>query len=287
MASIDRVAVIGASGQLGNDLMKAFQDCGAIGLDHRLVDIEEPSSVLQALRKFKPTLVVNTAAYHNVDLCEAFPARAFAVNALAVDTLAGMCASLGIAFAHISTDYVFSGEANEPYGEEDATDPVNVYGCSKRAGEQLMRRHAKEQFVFRTSGLFGTAQSAVKGLNFVERMIRGAANASALRVVDDVTFSPSYTVHVAQAIRTIVESSRFGTYHVTNAGSCSWYDLAEEAIRAAGFEPRVERTNSDPGALPKRPRMSALRHGAMAAAGFKEMPSWRAGVEAYVAARPA
>jgi dTDP-4-dehydrorhamnose reductase len=282
---LDRVAIVGASGQLGSDLMHAFRDAAPIALDRRKVDIEQPSSVLQALRTHRPTLLINTAAYHNVDMCEAFAARAFAVNALGVDSLAAACAVAGVPFAHVSTDYVFSGDGERPYGERDEANPINVYGCSKRAGEQLMARHAREQYVFRTSGLFGTAQSAEKGLNFVERMIRGAQAGMSLRVVDDVVFSPSFTRDVADAIRRIVEKGTFGIYHVTNSGFCSWYDLAVEAISAAGLQPHVQRTKSPENAVPRRPRMSALRHDALLEASLSDLPPWQEGVASYVAAR--
>jgi dTDP-4-dehydrorhamnose reductase len=283
---IERVAVIGASGQLGTDLMREFSDVGPIALEHRVVDLEEPSSVLQALRNAKPTLLINTAAYHNVELCESFPQRAFAVNALGVDTLASICAAHGIVFAHISTDYVFSGTSDRPYGEADEANPINVYGCSKRAGEQLMSRHAREQYIFRTSGLFGTAQSS-KGPNFVERILRSAESGMPLRVVDDVTMSPSFTQHVAAGVRRIVENAPYGLYHVSNSGACTWYDLAVEAIHSSGMQRDVERIQSPTETTPRRPRMSALRHDAITAAGLTDLPDWRDAVAEYVARRTA
>ncbi|HUA10109.1 MAG TPA: dTDP-4-dehydrorhamnose reductase [Candidatus Acidoferrales bacterium] len=287
MAVLDRVVIIGASGQLGSDLIKAFRDLDPVGLTHGQVDVTAPGSLLYALRRWRPTAVINTAAYHNVDQCEAFPDRAFAVNALAVDSLAALCATEGVVLCHVSTDYVFSGDSSEPYGEDDAARPINAYGCSKLSGENLMMRHAREQYIFRTSGLFGVSQTMQKGLNFVERMIRAGEESKPLRVVDDVHFSPSYTLDVARAIRRILNGSPYGTYHVTNTGVCSWYDLAEEALRAAGLETPVERIKSPQDQFPKRPAMSALRHDAICAAGIEDLPSWKDGVRAYVEERNA
>jgi dTDP-4-dehydrorhamnose reductase len=206
---------------------------------------------------------------------------------LAIDSLAAHCASEGVVFCHVSTDYVFSGESSEPYGENDLARPVNAYGCSKLAGENLMRRHASEQYIFRTSGLFGISQTMQKGLNFVERMIRAAEEKKPLRVVDDVHFSPSYTVHVARAIRRILGGGSYGTYHVTNTGICSWYDLAVEAVRSAGLETQINRVASPQNQFPRRPAMSALRHDAIREAGIDDVPSWKDGVHAYVAERAA
>ncbi len=286
-AILERIVILGAAGQLGTDLMRAFADTSAVGLNHSQLDIEEPSSVLQAIGRIRPTLIVNTAAYHNVDLCESFPQRAFAVNALAVDMLAASCACAGIPFAHVSTDYVFDGAAQMPYTETDTARPLNVYGMSKRAGEQLMGRHATEQFIFRTSGLFGTAQSTVKGPNFVERMIRAAEERKPLKVVDDITFSPSFTAHVAQTVRRIVVSEKWGLYHVSNAGQCSWYDLAAKAIEEAGLHTDLQRVASPEKQVPRRPRMSALRSTAIPAAGVAPLPRWEDAVRDYVAERRA
>jgi len=126
--------VIGASGQLGSDLMSAFADLSPVGVDHKIVDIEVPAAISKMLVRYRPELVINTAAFHNVELCETRPDRAFAVNALAVDGLAAQCAAAGVALLHVSTDYVFDGAAARPYAEDAAPNPLSAYAISKYAG---------------------------------------------------------------------------------------------------------------------------------------------------------
>jgi len=280
------VAILGATGQLGRDLVRTFADCDPISLE-RSVDLTDAGSLEAALERHRPSLVVNTAAFHQVDRCEADPERAFAVNALGVDRLAALCAARGIVFAHVSTDYVFDGAASKPYDESAIAEPVNVYGRSKLEGERRVAGHGGPHYIFRTSGLFGRHQSSSKGLTFIERMLRGAEARTALRVVDDIVFSPSFTGHVAPAIRRIVESGAFGLYHVTNRGFCSWYDLASEALRQAGLSATIERAKADPEQRPRRPLFSALAHGAIERAGIEDLPDWREGVAAYLAERSA
>lgn len=285
-ALLDRIVVIGASGQLGSDLMQVFADLSPAGPDSATVDIERPSAIAAMIARFRPTIVINTAAYHNVERCETHAERAFAVNAVAVENLATQCANADIVLAHLSTDYVFDGLAREPYAEEAATMPVNVYGISKLAGELVVKRRNDRHFVLRTSGLYGLRGSSTKGYTFVERMLAQAAEGKPLRVVDDTTFSPSYTLHVARAIRGILENGAFGTYHVTNGGACTWFEFAAEIFRQSGVIADLTPVSS--AAFPtyaRRPEYSALRHGAIERLGLPEIPPWRAGLREYLAAR--
>jgi dTDP-4-dehydrorhamnose reductase len=285
-ASTNRVVIIGASGQLGSDLMSAFADCAPVGVDHKLVDIEVPAAVTKMLVTHRPDLVINTAAFHNVELCETRPDRALAVNALAVDGLAGQCAAAGAVLLHISTDYVFDGAQQKPYAETDPTNPLNAYGISKLAGEHLVWRNLANAYVIRTSGLYGIRGSSTKGYTFIERMLTQAAAGKPIRVVTDVESSPSYTRDVARTIRRIVDSGRYGTYHVSNAGQCSWYDFAVEILRQANFEVAVGRTTaSEFPSLARRPAYSALAHSGLERLGLEPMPDWRAGIAAYLEER--
>ncbi len=281
-----RVVIIGASGQLGSDLMTAFASYEPIGIDHRLFDIEVPAAISTMLLRHKPDLVINTAAFHNVELCETRPDRAFAVNALAVDNLAAQCANAGVIFAHISTDYVFDGFAARPYREDDAARPLSTYGISKHAGERLLWRSCERGYVFRTSGLYGLRGSSTKGYTFIERVLAQAADKKNLRVVTDITFSPSFTGHVALAIRRIVERGVFGTYHVTNTGACTWYEFAIEALAQSGFDVPVERvTSATYPTLARRPSYSPLEHAGMHALTMAPIESWQDGIRAYLAQR--
>lgn len=282
------MVIVGASGQLGGDLMDAFADIAPIGLEHSTFDIEQPAAITTMLLRQKPDVVINTAAFHNVELCETHPDRAFAINALAVDQLAAQCAAANVTLAHVSTDYVFDGDTSQPYAESDPARPLSAYGISKYAGELLIARNTSRAFVFRTSGLYGTRGSSAKGYTFIERMLAQAAAGKPLRVVDDVTFSPSYTRHVAVAIRRVIQTERYGTYHVTNAGACTWYAFAQEIFRQANVAADLSRTTqaSFP-SLARRPRYSALAHNALLRLGLPELPDWRQGIREYLGARAA
>ncbi len=283
-----KIVILGSAGQLGGALMTAFADASPIGLNRPRFDVESAAAIATLLRLHGPDLVINTSAFHDVELCETRPDRAFALNALAVDALANQCAAAGAAFAQISTDYVFDGERDRPYREDDATAPLSVYGTSKLAGEHLARLRAPEHFVFRTSGLYGGPPSAAKGPSFVERMLALAAAETPIHVVDDVVSSPSYVGHVAAAIRAIVERGAYGTYHVVNAGACSWYDFASEIFRQRGLEPDLSATTQAAfPALARRPRNSPLENAALRALGLPELPTWQDGLTAYFAARDA
>jgi dTDP-4-dehydrorhamnose reductase len=283
----ERIAIFGSSGQLGRALFDAFDDADPIELQRPEIEIEDPRSLSEALARYRPTIAINTTAYHDVAVCEEDPKTAFEINALGVDALAAACAAAGVVFAHISSNYVFGGEATTPYAEDDRAVPINVYGASKLAGEHLLARHAREHYVFRTSALYGIHPSRSKGLTFIERMLREAGEGAPLQAVDNVVFSPSYVDHVAAAIRRIIDHGVYGTYHVTNTGMCSWYELAEEAIRQAGIPATLERTQVDPATQrPRRPLFSALAHRSIEREGIVDLPDWREGVADYLAVRP-
>lgn len=285
MSVLERIAVIGAGGQLGSALVTALAGLEVLALERAALDIERPDSVAGMLRGYRPTLVINTAAFHNVEQCQQQPERAFAVNAIAIDALAAACAAADAAFAHVSTDYVFDGSARAPYDEGAPPRPLNVYGVSKYAGELALGARLPAAFVFRTSGLYGTSGRSGKGPTFVERMRSGARAGTPLRVVDDIRQTPSYAPHVAAAIRAILATGTFGTYHVTNSGECSWYEFALEILRQSHLEARIERTTSEvAGGAAHRPKYSVLAHRGMQRLGLPPMPDWRAGLRAYLSA---
>ena len=283
-----RVAIIGASGQLGTELMSEFSDMEPLGLTHEAFDIESAQDVQALLSDRRLDLIINTAAFHAVDRCELEPERAFAVNALAVERLAAACSQARVPLAHISTDYVFDGAARTPYVESDATAPINAYGISKVAGESLLRRRGGLHYIFRTSGLYAARGRSAKGKPFIERMLESAEGGRPLSVVDDVWFSPSYAGHVASAIRSVVEREVYGTYHVTNAGACTWHDFASEALRQARYTLKIDKTSATGNSSSvRRPAYSALSGRAMAAIGLPQMPAWQDGIEAFLKARSA
>ncbi|MBV8688705.1 MAG: dTDP-4-dehydrorhamnose reductase [Candidatus Eremiobacteraeota bacterium] len=278
--------IIGTSGQLGTDLMDAFADCDPVGLTHEQISIEDAASVGAALGRHRPDLVINTAAFHNVPVCEQEPQRALEVNAVAVGELARACEERQCAFATFSTDYVFDGLKGAPYTEADAPRPINAYGLSKLAGELLVKTATPEHFIFRTSGLFGRIGSKSKGYTFIDRILQAGAAGEVSTVVNDMTFSPSYTRDVAAAVREVIERADFGLYHVVNAGSCTWYELAVEALAQAGLRAEVQPISTAQwGAQVRRPANSSLENEALRNAGFTEPPPWRSAVARYIAER--
>lgn len=265
--------------------MQTFADCGVVGLDHKAIEIQDPESVENALTNHRPTLIINTAAFHNVEECERHPQRAFAVNAIAVDRLAAAAAQMGAAFATMSSDYVFDGAKGAPYAEHDEARPLNVYGVSKYAGELGARRHGPRHFVFRTSGLYGLRTSTQKGHTFVDRLLRQAQAGETPRIVTDLVVSTSYVPDVASAMRRVFEKEAFGVVHVANAGACSWFDYATDALRLAGFDitPQPARYADFQNSV-QRPRYSVLALVALERLGIT-MPSWKDALRRYIMAR--
>lgn len=280
-----RIAVIGASGQLGHDLVPTLRERGheAIGLTHADIEVTDPDSVRQALTAAEPELVINTAAYHKVDEVEDNPDRAFAVNATGVRNLAIACRELDAPLMHLSTDYVFSGSKGEPYVESDPVDPINVYGVSKAAGEMLLRYLWPKHFIVRTSGLYGHAGSSGKGGNFVETMLRIAGEGRTLRVVDDQTLTPTSTRVLATQITVLIGADVYGTYHATCSGACTWYGFAAEIFRASGLAPELlPQTSVESGALAARPSCSVLTNAGLGSCDMDVLPDWREALAEYL-----
>lgn len=257
-----KVLVIGSNGQLGTDLMNVLSSnpaVDAIGLTHRELDVSDLSA-RAIVSGQKPDVVINTAAFHRTDACEDDPAKAFQVNAVGSLNIAKACDEGNSTYVYISTDYVFSGDKGLPYAEDDVPNPINVYGVSKLAGEGLAATYAKKHYIIRSSSLFGHAGASGKGGNFVETMIRKAANKERIAVVDDIVMSPTNTSDLADGISKVIDGQLpYGVYHLANTGSCSWWEFAKEIVAMAGFETTVDRTTSTMyPTKARRPQMSAL-----------------------------
>lgn len=278
-----KVLLIGARGQLGSDIVAAWAGCELTALTHDEIEVTDPDSVRAAIESHTPELVVNTSAFHNVDLCESEPARAFATNASGALHLADACKAAGIALMHVSTDYVFSGNAGRAYTEADAPDAINVYGVSKAAGEQLIRSRLDRHYIVRTSGLYGVAGSSGKGGNFVERMLELQRAGQDLKVVDDQTTSPTFTADLASKLLEVAQSGRYGTYHVTNGGPASWYEFARAIFEQAGADARLAPTTTAAFASKAvRPAYSVLANDALAAAGIAPLRPWQEALHDYL-----
>jgi dTDP-4-dehydrorhamnose reductase len=278
-----KALLIGANGQLGSDIMRTWPPGVVIPFTHADIEVTDRSSVSDVIASQRPDVVINTAAFHNVDVSEDEPERAFAVNAIAPMHVADACREQGSTLVHISTDYVFSGRAGRAYTEDDLPDAINVYGNSKAAGEQLVRTRLPQHFIIRTSGLYGVAGSSGKGGNFVERMLQLAREGRAINVVNDQSLSPTFTADLAPALYDLVTRAPFGTYHVTNSGSCSWYELARTIFEMTGCGAKLSPTTTEAfGARAVRPPYSVLENQNLARAGIASLRPWRDALHDYL-----
>ncbi len=284
---MNRALLIGGSGQLGTEIRRSWTRWKILAPAHAELDIENDDAVDAFVAREKPAAVVNCAAFHNVDRCETEPDRALAVNAIAVERLARSARDNDAVFVTISTDYVFDGTATVPYTERDCPGPLSAYAVSKLAGEQLVARLDSRALVVRTCGVYGVRPSASKGHTFVDRVIAQGRAKETIRIVDDVTASPTFAGHLAEALLSLVESGATGLYHAANAGPVTWYDFAVEALRQAGVDHSVEPIPASAWkAAARRPAFSALDSSKLRASGF-EMPGWREGIAAYLRRRSA
>lgn len=234
-----RVLVIGANGQLGSEFPAGWPEAEVIGLTRADLDVTDAEAVSRVIPESRPDVVINTAAFHKVEICERDPETSFRVNATAARNVALAAHEAGAAIVYISTDYVFPGDGGRPYAEDDARRPVNVYGVSKMAGEDLVARACERHYIIRSSGLYGVRGASGKGGNFVETILKRAAETGQLQVVTDQILSPTSTHDLARAIRIVVQDGRPGRYHVTNQGALSWFDFASIAVRLAGLAGRT------------------------------------------------
>lgn len=216
-----KTLIIGASGMLGSDLCKVFPD--AVKLTHHDLDITDRDQVIESILKIKPDVVINAAAYTNVDGCEDNKELAFQVNGYGPGYIAEACARAGTKLVHFSTDYVFDGSKKE-YVESDIPDPINVYGDSKLLGEKKIIENMDDYRIVRISWLFG-----IHGKNFVETMLKLSGEMDTVKVVNDQFGKPTYTMDLASKVKEIIELDP-GIYHITNDGICSWYEFASSII---------------------------------------------------------
>ncbi len=280
-----KILIIGANGQLGSDLVKALADQELIPLTHAEIEVTDAGQVQAAFDHHRPEIVINTAAFHQVDVCEQEVERAFRVNAYAPRLLALACRDHDAALVHISTDYVFGGDTTRrtPYVETDCPAPINVYGLSKLAGEYFIRYLWPRHFIVRTSGLYGVAGSSGKGGNFVEGRLKQARAGQPIRMVTDQVLTPTYTADLARAIRRLVETDHYGLYHITSAGQCSWYDFTAKILELAGLRTElIPQTTAESGAAARRPAYSVLENAALKAIGLDDMRPWPEALAEYL-----
>jgi dTDP-4-dehydrorhamnose reductase len=271
-----KALVVGAAGQLGRELVTLLGADVAWAGDRAEIDVTEVNAVASLLDRVRPDVVFNATAYNRVDAAEADPGAAFAVNAVAPHLLARASRLVGALLVHYSTDYVFDGTSSRPYREDDTPRPLGVYGASKLAGEHLAAAAGGEHLVIRTSGVLGRGGSEQKGGSFVERIVAKARAHERLRVVSDQVFAPTCAADLVQASLGLVRAGARGLFHVTNAGACSWHELACAALAVAGLDASVERISSADLALPaRRPACSVLSCEKYLGLGLPPLRPWR------------
>lgn len=278
--------IIGASGQLGSDLCQEPSLAYIVPLSHSEIEVTDIDSIRQAFNKHQPNVVINTAAFHRVDDCETDPDKAFRVNTIGARNVAVVAQEYGCKLVHISTDYVFGGGSKTnsvPFTEFDTAVPVNIYGKSKLAGEELVQQLCLKHFIVRTSGLFGTAGASGKGGNFVETMIRLSQERDELKVVNDQVFSPTYTKDLAEKIAELINTEYYGVFHITNKGSCSWYEFAREILSLYGSKTPVNAITSDQyPQKAKRPNFSVLDNYHLRLLKIDELRPWQEALKDYM-----
>ncbi len=283
-----KVAVFGGAGQLGTELRAEFSARGfhVESFGRSNADITNAANVEQALAKFDPEIVLNAAAYNQVDVAEQEPLTAFQVNGLAVRNLAVACRQNDAQLVHFSTDYVFDGLAGRAYREDDEPHPLGAYAVSKLAGELYARAYLDRPLIIRTSGVFGPAGLETARGNFVEMMLRLAAKDQPIRVVEDHVASPTFAPALAARAADLVDRGADGIYHLGGGAPISWYEWAAKIFAAAGLKPPLKPTNEREFRTPaRRPRYSALSNAKAEALGIAPMPTLDEAIRIYLEAR--
>ncbi|MBN2205936.1 MAG: dTDP-4-dehydrorhamnose reductase [Candidatus Aminicenantes bacterium] len=281
-----KIAIIGADGQLGSDLVRRLTGDALLPLYYPAFDVTRPDEARSTLAAWGPECVINTAAFHRVDECEIHPDKTFAVNATAVRDLAAICREIGCPLVHFSTDYVFDGAKGSPYVEEDAPNPLSVYAVSKLAGEILLRNGWERHFLVRTCGLYGESGCLEKGMNFADRVLDLARHRAPLRVVDDQRVTPTSTRELAAGVDALIRTSAYGLYHLTNEGDCTWYEFARAVLDLSGLEADLRPVSTRRfAARARRPAYSVLENKRAKALGLAPFSPWTEALRAYLAGK--
>lgn len=279
-----KILLIGADGQLGTDLQKIIPLDDLIPLTISDLNITDKQRTIEVVNKHNPRIVINTAAYHQVDNCEDNQALAYQVNEEGVENLCLACRQAGSALVQISTDYVFDGKKRAPYTEADEPNPQSVYAKSKLAGEKAVQARMDKYYIVRSCGLYGVAGCmATSRLNFIETMIKIGREQGKARVVFDQIVSPTYTLDLANKIVQLVKTGEYGVYHIVNHGECSWHSFAEKALKLCGLQVELEKiTSKKYGANAPRPAYSVLDNHNLRKMGLDDLRSWDKALEAYL-----
>lgn len=278
-----KVLVTGVKGQLGYDVMNELASRGieGVGVDVEEMDITDAAACQNVITEAKPDAVIHCAAYTAVDAAEDNLELCRKVNAEGTRNIAKVCKALDIKMMYISTDYVFNGGGERPWEPDDHREPLNVYGLTKYEGEIGVEQNVSKYFIVRIAWVFG-----VNGKNFIKTMLRLGKEKGAVSVVDDQIGSPTYTYDLARLLVDMIQTDKYGRYHATNEGLCSWYEFACEIFRQAGMD-EVKVTPVDSSGFPakaKRPQNSRMSKEKLTENGFELLPSWQDALRRYLAA---
>lgn len=275
-----KVFVTGVKGQLGFDVMNELKKRGheAIGVDIEEMDITDEESVNRVIKAAAPDAVIHCAAYTAVDAAEDNEELCRKVNAAGTGYIARVCRELDIKLMYISTDYVFNGRGTRPWEPDDKREPLNVYGQTKYEGELAIEEILEKYFIVRIAWVFG-----VNGKNFIKTMLNLGKTRDKLTVVADQIGSPTYTYDLARLLVDMIETEKYGRYHATNEGLCSWYEFACEIFKQAGMNVTVEPVSSDQFPVKaKRPMNSRMSKDKLDENGFVRLPSWQDALARYL-----
>lgn len=275
-----KVFVTGVKGQLGYDVMNELEKQGleGIGVDIDEMDITDADQVNKVIKDAAPDAVIHCAAYTAVDAAEDNEEICRKVNAQGTENIAKVCEELDIKMMYISTDYVFNGQGERPWEPDDEREPLNVYGQTKYEGELAIEEHVKKFFTVRIAWVFG-----VNGKNFIKTMLNLGKTHDHLTVVNDQTGSPTYTYDLARLLVDMIQTDKYGRYHATNEGLCTWYEFACEIFKQAGMDVSVAPVSSDEyPAKAKRPSNSRMDKSKLTANGFQPLPTWQDALSRYL-----
>lgn len=276
-----KVLVTGVKGQLGFDVMRELETRGmeGVGVDVEEMDITDAGACERVIKEAAPDAVIHCAAYTAVDAAEDNRDLCHMVNGEGTKHIAKVCGELDIPMMYISTDYVFNGQGERPWEPDDHREPLNVYGLTKYEGEIAVEQLLKKYFIVRIAWVFG-----LNGKNFIKTMLRLGKERGAVSVVDDQIGSPTYTYDLARLLVDMIQTDRYGRYHATNEGLCSWYEFACEIFRQAGMD-EVKVTPVDSASYPakaKRPFNSRMSKEKLTENGFERLPSWQDALGRYL-----
>lgn len=274
-----KIIVTGANGQLGRDIVNIFYENHDIyGLGRNELDITNLDQCQNTIRNIHPDVIMHAAAFTSVDLAESQEDIAYRVNAIGSRNIAVAAQEIGAKLCYISTDYVFDGNGMMPYKEYDNTNPQGVYGKSKRAGELLVQSLSSKYFIVRTSWVYG-----LHGNNFVKTMLNIAKERDHLKVVCDQVGSPTYTVDLCGFLSQLIQTDKYGIYHASNSGQCSWYEFAKAIFEESGLHVQVEPCTTEQFPRPaKRPKYSVMDHMAIRINQFNDLRHWREGLTQFL-----